>query len=132
MILFANLLRNDINKVELHQELQKTNKQLASILSYIQGNYKTTTLDDLSKEFHFSIPYLSKLIKTTTGHTFKEMIQTLKLNKAIELLSSTDLKIRDISETIGYENDTHFIRTFKKVYGLSPNQYRQQLTNKID
>lgn len=127
MILFINLLRDDINKVELPKELQKTNKQLTSILSYIQGNYKTITLEDLSKEFHFSTPYLSKLIKTTTGHTFKEMIQTLKLNKAIELLSSTDLKICDISETIGYENDTHFIRTFKKIYGVSPNQYRQQL-----
>ena len=131
MILFANLLRDDINKVELPQELQKTNKQLASILSYIQGNYKTVTLKNLSKEFHFSIPYLSKLIKTTTGHTFKEMIQTLKLNKAIELLSSTDLKICDISEAIGYENDTHFIRTFKKVYGVSPNQYRQKIITEI-
>lgn len=130
MILFANLLRNNIIKIELPQELQKTNAQLASILSYIQGNYKTVTLEDLSKNFHFSIPYLSKLIKTTTGHTFKEMIQTLKLNKAIELLSSTDLKICDISETIGYENNTHFIRTFKKIYGVSPNLYRQQLTLK--
>lgn len=130
MILFANLLRDDIKKVELPQELQKTNKQLASILSYIQGNYKTVTLEDLSKHFHFSVPYLSKLIKNTTGHTFKEMIQTLKLNKAIELLSSTDLKICDISETIGYENDTHFIRTFKKIYGVSPNQYRHQLNAK--
>lgn len=60
------------------------------------------------------------------------MIQTLKLNKAIELLSSTDLKIRDISDAIGYENDTHFIRTFKKVYGISPNQYRDQIQNVID
>jgi AraC-like DNA-binding protein len=130
MVFFAYLLRDENVKVELPQELQKTNKQLASILSYIQGNYKTVTLEDLSKEFHFSIPYLSKLIKATTGHTFKEMIQTLKLNKAIELLASSDLKICDISEVIGYENDTHFIRTFKKVYGVSPNQYRQQVTVK--
>ena len=130
MILFAYLLRDNSINVELPQELQKTNKHLASILSYIQGNYKAVSLEDLSKEFHFSIPYLSKLIKTTTGHTFKEMIQTLKLNKAIELLASTDFKICDISESIGYENDTHFIRTFKKVYGVSPNQYRQQLTLK--
>lgn len=129
MILFANLLRDDISKVELPQELQKTNKQLAPILSYVQGNYKTVTLEDLSKEFHFSIPYISKLIKITTGHNFKEIIQTLKLNKAIELLSSSDLRICDISETIGYENYTHFIRTFKKVYGISPNQYRKQLAD---
>lgn len=127
MVFFAYLLRDENNKVELPQELQKTNKHLAAILSYIQGNYKTVTLEDLSKEFHFSIPYLSKLIKSTTGHTFKEMIQTIKLNKAIELLSSSDLKIRDISESVGYENDTHFIRTFKKAFGMSPNQYRNQI-----
>lgn len=55
------------------------------------------------------------------------MIQTIKLNKAIELLTSSELKICDISEAIGYENNTHFIRTFKKVYGQSPSEYRKSL-----
>lgn len=129
MILFAYLLRDKTNTVELPQELQKSTKHLTAILTYIQRNYKTVTLDDLSKEFHFTVPYLSKLIKANTGHTFKEMIQTIKLNKAIELLTSSDLKIRDISDVIGYEDPNHFIRTFKKVYEVSPNQYRQQVMN---
>ncbi|MFT8349598.1 AraC family transcriptional regulator [Clostridium saccharoperbutylacetonicum] len=130
MILFAYLLRDKTNTVELPQELQKSTKNLTSILTYIQGNYKTVTLNDLSKEFHFTVPYLSKLIKANTGHTFKEMIQTIKLNKAIELLTSSDLKIRDISDVIGYEDPNHFIRTFKKIYEISPNQYRQKVMNK--
>lgn len=130
MILFAYLLRDKTNTVELPQELQKSTKNLTSILTYIQGNYKTVTLEDLSKEFHFTVPYLSKLIKANTGHTFKEMIQTIKLNKAIELLTSSDLKIRDISEAIGYEDPNHFIRTFKKAYRISPNQYRHKVSDK--
>jgi YesN/AraC family two-component response regulator len=54
------------------------------------------------------------------------MIQTIKLDKAIELLVSSDLKINDISEVVGYENTTYFIRTFKKLYGISPNKYRER------
>lgn len=131
MIFFAYLLRNTETQVELPNELQKSSKQLSSILTYIQGNFKTVTLEELSCKFHFTVPYLSKLIKTNTGHNFKEMIQTIKLNKAIELLTLSDLNIYTISETIGYENTTHFIRTFKKVYGISPNQYRKKVCAKI-
>ena len=125
MALFGYLLRDQEGKVELPKELQKSTQQLTSILAYIQDNFKNVSLEELSKVFHFTVPYLSKLIKLNAGHTFKEIIQTIKLNKAVELLILSSLKIYAISEAIGYENTTHFIRTFKKVYGISPNQYRK-------
>ena len=132
MVFFAHLLRDESIKIELPQELHKSNKYFTSIITFIQRNYKTVTLQDLSKEFHFTVPYLSKLIKMNTGQTFKDIIQALKLNKAIELLTSSGLKIEDISHSIGYENVSQFIRVFKRAYGVSPNQYRKQVTNSIN
>jgi YesN/AraC family two-component response regulator len=131
MALFGYLLRNHENHVELPKELKKGSGQFSSILSYIQNNYKTITLEDLSTNFHFTVPYLSKMIKVNTGHTFKEIVQTMKLNKAVELLALSNMKIHEISEVVGYENNTHFIRTFKKVYGISPNAYRKNCKNVI-
>jgi AraC-like DNA-binding protein len=132
MILYGHLLRDETIIVELPKELQKGNEQLSQILIFIQSNFKTVTLEQLSTKFNFSVAHLSRLIKLHTGHNFKEMIQTLKLNKAIELLTFSNLKILDISEIIGYENTTHFIRTFKKVYGISPNQYRKDVLDKTE
>ncbi|NQX59677.1 AraC family transcriptional regulator [Paenibacillus qinlingensis] len=124
MLFFSYLLRDYESQVELPKSVTKNDK-LLSILAYVQDHYKTVTLGELSSTFHFTESYLSKLIRATSGQTFLDIIKTIKLNKAIELLTSSDLKVQNISESIGFENNTHFIRTFKKVYGISPNQFRK-------
>ncbi|MCB2305580.1 AraC family transcriptional regulator [Clostridium estertheticum] len=127
MLLFAYLLRDENNKVDLPKELEKNTNQITSILIHIQSNFRTVTLNELSQMYHYTVPYLSKIIKTYTGHNFKEIVQLIKFNKAVELLTTSNFKICDISESLGYENNTHFIRTFKKTYGMSPNQYRKSI-----
>jgi len=95
-------------------------------LQYIQGHYHT----DLSLEKVASIVYLnpiyfSQLFKQKTGHGFKEYVTQLRLERAMELLRESELKIADISERVGYPDMRHFSQVFRKKTGLTPSEYRQ-------
>ena len=94
------------------------------ILHYIQQNYRTVTLSSLADAFHFSEAYLSKLIQRNMSQSFTEVLRGLKMDRAEELLRNTDMKIGEISETVGYESVDHFTRTFRKCYGMPPREYR--------
>ena len=95
------------------------------ILHYIQQNYRTVTLANLADAFHFSESYLSRLIQKNLGQSFTGVLRDLKLNRAAELLR-TNMKISEISDAVGYVSVDHFTRTFRKVYGLSPRDWRAQ------
>ncbi len=93
----------------------------AEILSYIRENYaKDISLLTLSLKFNFNQKYLSSLIKTKTGKSFTELILELRINKAIELIKSTDLSIKEISVLVGYVDHQYFHRVFKKYTGKTP------------
>ncbi|WP_372630512.1 response regulator [Cohnella sp.] len=99
-------------------------------LQYIQGHYHT----DLSLEKVASIVYLnpiyfSQLFKQKTGHGFKEYVTQLRLERAMELLRESELKIADISERVGYPDMRHFSQVFRKKTGLTPSEYRQSASS---
>lgn len=86
-------------------------------------------MDDISLELYAdeinTNPYtLSKAFKQVAGINFIDYLTDLRMDKAKELLASTDLKISDISEQVGYRH-SYFNRIFKKQVGLTPSQYRQ-------
>ncbi len=105
---------------------QKRDERLVEILNYIQTNYKTVTLEDLSAHFHLSKPYLSKYIKEKSGHTFVGIVTNIKMKKARTLLKSEGMTVEVIAEKVGYMNVEHFNRKFKQKYGLTPVQFRNQ------
>lgn len=129
MIFFAYILRYHEKDVELPNEINHETDKIIEILNYIQDNYTTVTLSSLSNEFHFTIQYLSKIIKNYTGKTFIEIVQKIKMDKASTFLLNTNFTVTDISYMVGYDNKEHFIRTFKKNFGLSPTQYRKSMQN---
>lgn len=105
-------------------------EEMLRVLTYVYQNYQTITLAATAAHFHFSVPYLSSKIHKITGCTFSEHIKKYKLQRGAELLCSSDKKLEQICEQIGYMNTAQFIRSFRETYGITPIQYRKTYRNK--
>lgn len=70
------------------------------------------------------IPFLCRIFREHLGISPQEFLITFRLRKAVQLLRTTKLSIKDIGNAAGYPNQLHFSRAFKNVYGMSPKQWR--------
>ena len=83
------------------------------------------SLVSVSTEISVSPNYLSALLKKDTGETFKELLTKKRIETAKELLMDTNMKVREISEKCGYNDQHYFSYCFKKYTGVSPNSCRR-------
>ena len=83
------------------------------------------SLVSVSTEISVSPNYLSALLKKDTGETFKELLTKKRIETAKELLLDTSLKVREIAEKCGYNDQHYFSYCFKKYTGVSPNSCRR-------
>jgi two-component system, response regulator YesN len=100
------------------------------ILEYIERRCmcEDLSLDILSVEIRYSVPYLEKLFKNLKGMPIKEYITYKRIEEAKRLLENSRLKIKEIGEKVGYGNIHSFISIFKKHQNESPNEYRKRIT----
>lgn len=68
--------------------------------------------------------YLSKIYKTAMDETIGDYIYRYRMDRAAHLLRNTDMKVAEISSHLGYLATPHFIKIFKKHYGMTPQEYR--------
>jgi AraC-like DNA-binding protein len=122
-LLFMQLLTYT-DRIDVGAEEQYDRHLTLVVLKYIEEYYKEANLTDLSAQLNQSISKLSRLIKSNTGNTFKELVQEKRLGKATYLLSKTNLSVSDIISAVGYDNSSYFYRIFKAKYGVSPKEYR--------
>ena len=101
-------------------------KRMVDIINYIQNHYQDVTLDVLSEQFYLSKPYLSKYIKEKYGKTFGEIVKEVRMKKACILLTTSNMTIENVALNSGYPSVEHFNRIFKKLYTITPVQYRNQ------
>lgn len=87
------------------------------------------SLVSISEEISVSPNYLSALIKKSTGSTFIDLLTKKRTEAAAELLCCTSIKIREVAEKCGYNDQHYFSYCFKKCFGVSPNAYRRQFEN---
>ena len=81
-------------------------------------------LDDLAAQAAMSRAHFSRKFRETTGYSPIDYFIRLKIQKACELLESTDLKVGEIGRYLGYGDQYYFSRIFKKIMGISPTRYR--------
>ena len=94
-------------------------------IDYIRRNYKNDiTLDEVSKHISLSRVYFCSYFKKVTGDNFINELNRYRIEKAKELLSSTDTTISSVAEDVGYKSIPYFYKTFTKFTGHTPTEYR--------
>lgn len=94
-------------------------------MAYIEEHYaQKLTLQEVADKCYVSQWHLSKLINKYTGNTFYELLNNVRIEKAKALLNDPKLKIGDIVDMVGYSDAAHFSRVFKRIVGVSANEYR--------
>lgn len=100
------------------------------ILRYIEQNYQTCTLTQISNFFNLSPNYLSHLLKKHTSSSFKELVLEQRLKSAALFLSNSSIAVTEIANMTGCENISYFYKKFKERFGVSPGDYRKNAHSK--
>lgn len=97
-------------------------------VEFIETHYKEKLkLSDVADQVYVSQWHLSKLMNRYVGQSFSDILNGVRINKAKELLKDPALRIGDIADEVGFLDMAHFSRVFKKIVGISANEYRNHL-----
>lgn len=96
-------------------------------IAFIEQNYTFgITVEDMARGCNLNRSYFGKIFKEVTGESPQDFLIHYRMSKAAEQLKLTNVPVGTISTSVGYPNQLHFSRAFKKVYGISPREYRQR------
>ncbi|WP_400245375.1 response regulator [Niallia sp. JL1B1071] len=112
------------------QNTRTSKNVIHEIEKYVKANFhREIKLQEISEHFYISREYISRKFKQEYQINISEYLVSIRIKKAQELLKSSNLKVYDIANMIGYQDDKYFRKVFKKIVGVSPNEFREM---KID
>lgn len=117
----ANSLAFDTNITTQTDKLIIDAKKIID-LNYTDNDFSVETITGL---LHVSHSYLIRVFKQKTGQTLINYLLDKRLKKACELLKTTSLSAKEIAFTVGYNDDVHFLKTFKTRFGKTTKEYRK-------
>ena len=120
----CRLLNTMIENNLLHQKLPDWLTGFLFVLS--DPHLKESDVKSLARYTPYSYSRLAPVFKNLTGRTLIEYVTEIKMKRAQDLLKTTDSPITQIALDLNYESLSHFIRTFKRVYGITPSAYRKE------
>ena len=105
---------------------EKSQGAVEAARAYIQNNYsRDISLDEVSQTVNISPYYFSKIFKEDVGEGFVEYLTRIRMDRARELLTTTEYSMKEICSMVGYADPNYFSRSFKKNVGVTPTEYKQ-------
>ena len=106
--------------------MSESRNEVAAVKNYIYQHYgEDLSLEMLAEKVYLSSGYLSFIFKKETGMNLNRFIRVFRMEKAKELLCTTNMKVAMVSEKVGFANSSYFCRSFGVYYGSSPECYRK-------
>ncbi len=110
-------------------EFEYDKKIPSKILEYIEAHYnEKITLKQMAEKCMYNPSYFSKIFRECYGMSMSEYIQKKRIEYGKKLLVETNLPVDQIGAMVGYDDHVRFYRYFKKIYGITPRQYRFQMS----
>lgn len=118
--IFQNIKQQNRNNYAISLKIEK-------IIQYMQQKINhPVTLAELAALVQLSPAYLSRAFKDATGYSVIAFFNKMKIDKAKELMSEGNQKVKEAAQALGFTDEFYFSRTFKKIAGISPSEYYRQ------
>lgn len=112
-----------------HKTDHSVQDDIAQLILYIANHLdENLSIDTLAAKVYLSQGYLSLSFKQATGMTISRYIKKCRMERAKELLSTTNMRLAEICETLGFSNVSYFCQSFRDYCDISPDQYRKRET----
>lgn len=123
-VIMSRLLLDMISSYELEPDC--TNSVAIEIVEYIQANCELElSAKELGRRYGYHPNHVSRLIRKLTKMSLHEYVVHQKIRRAAILLSETNLTVSEIAQHLGFADSSHFSRTFKRITGATPSDYRR-------
>jgi len=120
----STALNEFIELVYSSQDARKVT-QISPAINYIDANYdKPITLADIARASYISVSRLAHIFKEQMGITLIDYLTSVRIERAKQLLLATEQSCTEICFQVGYNNQSYFTRTFKRLVGMTPRQFR--------
>ena len=94
-------------------------------MQYIEVHYyEKVTLNQLAEMVYLSPSYLSRIFTKETGNSFNDYLNAVRINKAKSLLKYNDLRVADVANAVGFDDQSYFTKVFRRITGVTPVKYR--------
>ena len=127
LYLFLDYLTQSARVTVPVQSSKMSDYYIKEAINYIEQNFQNNiTIEDIAAVCGINRSYFGKIFRNSIGRSPQEFLMSYRMVKATELLKLTSLSIAEVGSAVGYENQLHFSRAFKTVYGISPREWRNR------